>query len=384
MARPNEQNQMVMEKPDAYQNGNKAFIELRKVVKIYKSAAGDYLALNDINIEVDAGEFVAVIGKSGSGKSTLINMITGIDRPTSGEVLVGDTAVNKLSEDAMAKWRGRNLGIVFQFFQLLPTLSVVENIMLPMDFCNLYSLKEREERAMSLLKMVDLEDQANKLPAALSGGQQQRVAIARALANDPPMVIADEPTGNLDSKMADAVFSLFENLVSQGKTVVMVTHDSSLAKQASRTILLADGEVVNEYVARALPTLTPQQMIKVTHSLEPMTFQPGSSILQEGSTSDKFYIISQGQVEVALKRPNAPDIVVALFSPGQYFGEIELMRGGKTVATIKAAPETPVQLLALEREPFFELLSESEETKKTIDQTAQLRLQENVSSRESS
>jgi putative ABC transport system ATP-binding protein len=198
------------------------------------------------------------------------------------------------------------------------------------------------------------------------------------------MVIADEPTGNLDSKMADAVFNLFENLVSQGKTVVMVTHDSSLAKQASRTILLADGEVVNEYVARALPMLTPQQMIQVTHSLQPITFQPGSSILQEGSTSDKFYIISQGQVEVALKRPNATDIVVARFSPGQYFGEIELMRGGKTVATIKAAPETPVQVLALERERFFELLSESEETKKTIDQTAQLRLQENVSSRGSS
>jgi len=324
---------------------------------------------------------VAVIGKSGSGKSTLINMITGIDRPSSGEVLVGDTAVHKLTEDGMAKWRGRNLGIVFQFFQLLPTLSVAENIMLPMDFCNLYSLKEREERAMTLLKMVELDDQAHKLPAALSGGQQQRVAIARALANDPPVVIADEPTGNLDSKMADAVFSLFEDLVSKGKTVVMVTHDSSLAKRASRTILLADGEVVNEYVAMALPSLTPQQMIKVSHSLELLTFQPGISILQEGSSSDKFYIISQGQVEVALKRPGSTDIVVARFLPGQYFGEIELTRGGKTVATIKAAPEMPVEVLALEREQFLELLSESEETKKTIDQIVQARLQENVSSR---
>jgi ABC-type lipoprotein export system ATPase subunit len=381
MAKPDSQNQMVIEKTEPYHNGNKTLIELRKVVKIYKSAAGDYKALKDIDIEVDAGEFVAVIGKSGSGKSTLINMITGIDRPTSGEVLVGDTAVHKLSEDGMAKWRGRNLGIVFQFFQLLPTLSVAENIMLPMDFCNLYSLRERQERAMSLLKMVELDDQAHKLPAALSGGQQQRVAIARALANDPPVVIADEPTGNLDSKMADAVFSLFENLVSKGKTVVMVTHDSSLAKRASRTILLADGEVVNEYVAMALPSLTPQQMIKVSHSLELMTFQPGSSILQEGSTSDKFYIISQGQVEVALKRPGASDIVVTRFLPGQYFGEIELLRGGKTVATLRATPEMPVEVLTLEREPFFELLSESEETKKTIDQIVKARLHENVSSR---
>ncbi|MDR3575563.1 MAG: ATP-binding cassette domain-containing protein [Anaerolineaceae bacterium] len=381
MSKPEGQGPIMMEKTDSYHNGNKALIELRKVVKIYKSAAGDYLALKDIDIEVDAGEFVAVIGKSGSGKSTLINMITGIDRPTSGEVLVGDTAVHKLSEDGMAKWRGRNLGIVFQFFQLLPTLSVAENIMLPMDFCNLYSLKEREERAMSLLKMVELEDQADKLPAALSGGQQQRVAIARALANDPPVVIADEPTGNLDSKMADAVFGLFENLVSKGKTVVMVTHDSSLAKRATRTILLADGEVVNEYVAMALPSLTPQQMIKVSHSLELITFQPGSSILQEGSTNDRFYIISQGQVDVALKRSGAADIVVARFSPGQYFGEIELMRGGRTAATIKATPEMPVEVLALERGPFLELLSESKETKNTINQTVKARLQENVSSR---
>jgi len=181
--------------------------------------------------------------------------------------------------------------------------------------------------------------------------------------------------------MADTVFSLFENLVSQGKTVVMVTHDSSLAKRASRTILLADGEVINEYVALALPSLTLQQMIKVSHSLELMTFQPGTPILQEGSISDIFYIISQGQVEVALKRPGASDIVVSRFLPGQYFGEIELMRGGKTIATIRATSEMPVKVLALERERFFELMAESEETKKRIDQIAMSRLQENISCR---
>jgi putative ABC transport system ATP-binding protein len=191
---------------------------------------------------------VAVIGKSGSGKSTLINMITGIDRPSSGEVLVGDTAVHTLNEGKMAEWRGRNLGVIFQFFQLLPTLTVIENIMLPMDFCNMYTRKVRYERAMYLLDLVEMTEHANKLPSATSGGQQQRVAIARALANDPPILVADEPTGNLDSKTADAIFSLFTNLVeNENKTILMVTHDSDLAEQVTRTIVIADGEIVEQY-----------------------------------------------------------------------------------------------------------------------------------------
>jgi ABC-type lipoprotein export system ATPase subunit len=309
-------------------------------------------------------------------------MITGIDRPSSGEVLVGDTAVHQLNEDQMAKWRGRNLGIVFQFFQLLPTLSVIENVMLPMDFCNLYTPRERKERALNLLDIVEMKDQANKLPAALSGGQQQRVAIARALANDPPVLIADEPTGNLDSKMADAVFSLFERLATEGKTVVMVTHDSALARRASRTILLADGEVVNEYVALALPSLTPQQMLKVTHNIELQKHEPGGTILHEGTpASDKFYIVSEGRAEVALKRPGYTDIIVTVYDPGQYFGEIELLRGGKTLATIRATQEGPVEVLALDRETFFELLNESEETKQVIDQIVKARLTENIETR---
>ncbi|MHB0877047.1 MAG: ABC transporter ATP-binding protein, partial [Anaerolineae bacterium] len=200
--------------------------------------------------EIDGGEFVAVIGKSGSGKSTLINMLTGIDRPTSGEVLVGDTAVHELTEDQMAVWRGRNLGIVFQFFQLLPTLTIAENVMLPMDFCGLYSPRERWQRAMGLLDQVDMVDQADKLPSAVSGGQQQRVAIARALANDPPILVADEPTGNLDSRTAQSVFDLFAGLVARGKTIVMVTHDRDMAKRVSRTIIIADGEIVEQHRTR--------------------------------------------------------------------------------------------------------------------------------------
>jgi putative ABC transport system ATP-binding protein len=229
-----------------YAHGNNHLLELRQVGKVYQTAAGGFQALNKVDLQIDRGEFVGIIGRSGSGKSTLINMITGIDRPTSGEVLVGDTAVHCLNENQMARWRGRNLGIVFQFFQLLPNLTIIENVMLPMDFCNTYPIGERRKRAMSLLELVDLTDQADKLPSAVSGGQQQRAAIARALANDPAIIVADEPTGNLDSKTAKSMFSLFENLTQHGKTVVMVTHDPSLARRVSRTVTIADGEVVQD------------------------------------------------------------------------------------------------------------------------------------------
>ncbi len=254
----------------SYQNGNQYLIELRQVVKTYKGEAGTFVALNNVDLQVDPGEFMAVIGKSGSGKSTLINMITGIDHPTSGEVLVGDTAVHNLNEGQIAEWRGRNVGVVFQFFQLLPTLTVVENIMLPMDFCDTYHMRDREERAMHLLDLVDMTDHAYKLPTAVSGGQQQRVAIARALANDPPILVADEPTGNLDSNTADSIFQLFENLVANNKTILMVTHDLDLAHRASRTILLADGEIVNEETASLnIPTDQPETKVLDTEVTSP-------------------------------------------------------------------------------------------------------------------
>jgi putative ABC transport system ATP-binding protein len=227
---------------------NQYLIELRQVVKTYYTDAGDFTALRGVDLQVNAGEFLAIIGKSGSGKSTILNMVTGIDRPTGGEVVINGTAVHAMKENQMAVWRGRNIGIVFQFFQLLPTLSVLENIMLPMDFCNMYRHAERRERAISLLEMVEMAGQANKLPTELSGGQQQRVAIARALANDPPIIAADEPTGNLDSKTADTVFKLFDGLVSQGKTILMVTHDSDIARRVGRAITVADGEIVNQSV----------------------------------------------------------------------------------------------------------------------------------------
>ncbi len=222
------------------------FIEMKGIIKVFKTPAGDFHALKGINAVFFRGEFVSVVGKSGSGKSTLVNMITGIDRPTSGSVLIDGTCIQDMSESQMAAWRGRNLGIVFQFFQLLPMLSLLENVMLPMDFCNVYPPAEREPHAMELLRLVGLSDYSDKLPAAISGGQQQSAAIARALANDPPIIIADEPTGNLDSRTSDSVFQIFANLKQRGKTILMVTHDSSLAERTSRSLLIVDGQLVQD------------------------------------------------------------------------------------------------------------------------------------------
>jgi putative ABC transport system ATP-binding protein len=221
-------------------------IDLNVVSKAYQTDAGLFMALKGIDLHVEAGEFVAIIGKSGSGKTTLINMITGLDRPTEGEILVGGEAIEKLGENQLAIWRGRTIGVVFQFFQLLPTLTSLENVMLPMDFCGTPSFIERRARARELLALMEIEDQANKLPSKLSGGQQQRVAIARALATDPPILAADEPTGNLDSKTSAAVFALFERLTNLGKTILMVTHDPDLARRAGRQLHIADGVIVDD------------------------------------------------------------------------------------------------------------------------------------------
>src|SRR5688572_23359297 len=220
-------------------------VDLRGVSKAYEVAAGKFLALKDVDMQAEAGEFVAVVGKSGSGKSTLINMITGIDTPTSGEVLVASAAVHAMDQEQLAVWRGRNTGIVFQFFQLLPTLTVAENIILPMDFCNTFPVNERRTRAVSLLEKVGIAEQADKLPADLSGGQQQRAAIARALANDPPLIVADEPTGNLDSNTSELIMELFADLAGEGKTVLMVTHERDLTRHFTRSITLVDGMIVN-------------------------------------------------------------------------------------------------------------------------------------------
>lgn len=228
-----------------------SLIELKNVSKTYSTAAGDFTALKDINLKVNAGEFVGIVGKSGAGKSTLLNMINGVDQLTSGEVIVHDggktISVHEMSEDERALWRGKNMGVIYQSFQLLPMLTLIENITLPLDLSDNFRPRESKDRAMQLLQLVELEEHANKLPAFISGGQQQRVAIARALANDPSILVADEPTGSLDSITADHIFDVFEHLVAdQGKTIIMVTHDLSLTGRFSRNLQITDGELTKE------------------------------------------------------------------------------------------------------------------------------------------
>lgn len=232
-------------------NGAEPIIEIKNVIKSFPVGNTQVTILKGISFAVKPGEFVSIVGPSGNGKSTLLNMVTGIDRPSSGEIMVTNKPVHKMSEDQLAGWRGENLGIIFQFFQMLPALSLLQNVILPMDLAGKYSVRERRERAMHLLEIVGLADQAHKLPSMVSGGQQQRAAIARALANDPPIIVADEPTGNLDSRNSQDIFDLFNQVVSQGKTMLMVTHDKELAKRVPRVVEILDGKITrDEYIGR--------------------------------------------------------------------------------------------------------------------------------------
>ena len=237
----------------AESNGRAPIVEIKEVVKRFPVGDSEITILKGVSFQVQTGEFVSIVGPSGNGKSTLLNMITGIDRPSSGEIIVTGKLIHKMSEDRLAAWRGENVGIIFQFFQMLPALNLLQNVILPMDLANKYKPKERRERAEHLLEIVGLDDQMLKLPSMVSGGQQQRAAIARALANDPPLLIADEPTGNLDSATSHDVFDLFAEVVSKGKTMLMVTHDKELAQRVPRVVEILDGRITrDEFVGRPL------------------------------------------------------------------------------------------------------------------------------------
>lgn len=349
-------------------------IQMRGVVKTFKNAAGEFTVLHGIDLTIKRGDFVAIVGKSGSGKSTLLNMITGIDHPTGGQVVIGGTDIYELTESQRSLWRGKNLGIVFQFFQLLPMLTLLENVMLPMDYVGMYDFDERPKRAMALLEMVGLEQAAHKLPLAVSTGQQQSAAIARALATNPPTLIADEPTGNLDSRAAEAIIDLFEELVEHGKTIVMVTHDPSLTSRTSRTVTISDGILINEIVAKALPLLTHPQMLDITRKFERRVYQAGESIIHRDEQVNHFFMIESGEVDIVLQGKRREDAVLARLEAGDYFGEIELMRGGKSVANVRAGAEGPVELLALARADFNQMLAESPLTQEAISSIVQERL----------
>jgi ABC-type lipoprotein export system ATPase subunit len=381
-------NQVTLE-PGSFASGAKAellhsktssMIDIRNVVKIFKNAAGEFTVLKGIDLTIERGQFVSIVGKSGSGKSTLLNMVTGIDHPTSGHVIVNGTDIyTKMNESDRSLWRGKNLGIVFQFFQLLPMLSLVENVMLPMDYADMYDFDERPKRAMDLLKLVGLESQAHKLPLAVSTGQQQLAAIARALATNPPLLVADEPTGNLDTRSADVIIQLFEQLVAEDKTVVMVTHDPSLTERTTRNIIISDGELIDEAVALTLPLLKHRQMLAISKKAQRLAFGPGQSILSRDEHVDSFFMIARGAVEIVLQDKKHDDFSIARLGSGQYFGEVELLRGGKAIASVRAVNDGPVELLALQRDDFHNLLKESPLTEEALGRIVQQRLEENKS-----
>lgn len=359
---------------------SKPAIYLEDVVKTYVNAAGSFTALKGVNLSIEYGQFVALVGKSGSGKSTLLNMLNGIDHPTSGKVLMGNEDIYALSESKRALWRGQNVGIVFQFFQLLPTLTLLENTILPMDYCNVYAYNERPKRAMELLKMVGLEDHAYDLPANVSNGQQQAAAIARSMATDPPIIVADEPTGNLDTRSADVVIKVFQELASRGKTILIVTHDPGLTSRVDRTVIISDGEIINPTVASTLPSLDHPQMLQVTKAIETRAYKPGETIIQKGQAVDHFYMIANGRVQV---NPNCavtdPSLLNTL-NNNQFFGEIELMHDQNALATVAAAG--PTEVAALPKDAFFKILDESPATADLLKQVAAERQSENQAARQ--
>jgi putative ABC transport system ATP-binding protein len=354
-------------------NNSTPLIEMRDIVKIFKTGAGDFTALNGVNVCFFEGEFVSVVGKSGSGKSTLVNMLTGIDHPTSGSVQVGEHFIHQLSEGQMSTWRGSNLGIIFQFFQLLPMLSILENIMLPMDFAKVIPFQDREDRAMHLLELVGLQDYAHDLPAEVSGGQQQSAAIARALANDPPLIIADEPTGNLDSRSADKVFEIFDDLAQQGKTIIMVTHDRSLAERTNRMMLLSDGELVNNWIANAFPALPHSRLLWLTHLMERQTFEQGQPIPLPDKSPVALYLFTSGPVEFVTRNGFFGKHKVRL-DQGEYLSLPDVQNFSPDVLGLRSVNDEKIETLVLHQDAFNNWMSEDQKDQNILSSAALNRL----------
>ncbi len=334
-------------------------IEMKDIFKTFKTGAGYFTALNGVNVCFYDGEFVSVVGKSGSGKSTLVNMLTGIDHPSSGTVRVHGEYIHQLTEGQMSIWRGSNLGIIFQFFQLLPMLSILENVMLPMDFAKVIPFQEREKRAMQLLEMVGLEDYAHDLPAEVAGGQQQSAAIARSLANDPPIIIADEPTGNLDSRSADDVFKIFSDLAEQGKTIIMVTHDSSLAKRTDRMMLLSDGELINSWIANAFPQLPHSRLLWLTHQMRTQSFGIEQSIPLPDHSQAALYLFTSGPVEFITSNGFFGNHKV-LLNQGEYLSLPDIKNFNEDVLGLRSVNGEKVEALVLDRNTFQSWMEEDQ------------------------
>jgi len=337
-----------------------------KVSKIYPDKS---VGLDDVSFTVEPKEFVTIVGQSGAGKTTLMKMLIAEDRPTDGAVYLESINIHKLGRGEMNRLR-RRIGTVFQDYRLLPNKTVYENIAFAMEASGRKDAEVASD-VPHVLELVDLSHKIWNFPGQLSGGERQRVAIARAIVTQPDIIIADEPTGNLDSKTAESIFSLFNDLVAHGKTVIIVTHDSGLAKRAHRTALIADGEIVNEYVARAMPTLTQDQMLQATRNAKSTIFEPGTMILAEGASADCFYIVSKGTVEVFLPRKNQSDVIATQLGPGKFFGEMALFHDRRRQASVRASEHGPVEVLSLSYDELSELLGQSEATRDFLRQIAE-------------
>jgi putative ABC transport system ATP-binding protein len=337
-----------------------SMVQMQGLVKTFRNAAGEFIVLKGLDLTIGRGEFVSIVGKSGSGKSTLLNMITGIDHPTGGRVVIGGMDIYAgVSESSRSRWRGRNLGIVFQFFQLLPMLTLLENVMLPMDYADRYEFDERPGRARELLQRVGLESLADTLPALVSTGQQQLAAIARALACDPPLLVADEPTGNLDSRSAGSIIDLFTDLSRSGKTIVMVTHDPSITARTTRNLILCDGELIDESVSRALPSLQHRQMLAITKQAGRATLQAGEVLVQPGQRLETVYIVVRGALEVL--PDDARGRRLAPVGAGEILDGSGLARAGRATALIRAGAQ-PVEVLTFPRSELLRMMAETPAT----------------------
>ena len=372
---------LVSEAAQAQESDRKPGVRLLDVVKTYKTGEHEFTALKGVSAEFYPGTFAGILGKSGAGKSTLVNMITGVDTLTTGEIYVDDVPVHTLNENQMALWRGQNIGVIYQTFQLLPMLSLLDNVMLPIDFCGNYHPRRSRERAMELLTMVELEDHVRKLPSGISGGQQQRVAIARALANDPPIIVADEPTGSLDSVTAEIIFQIFETLVDRGKTIIMVTHDFSLAHRMSHNIYIADGEIISPHVAGNMTMLNSQQMLMMTHAHETRVYQPGEMVIQQDEPSDGFFIITGGEVDVMVlkRKKKSAEVLIERSGAGDYLGVLGLVNRNESgqskpsPVSVRSTGETPLEVVFVPYDVMGKLMDDSEELNETLAVLAQKR-----------
>jgi putative ABC transport system ATP-binding protein len=331
-------------------------IQLQGIAKTYINAAGSFPALKNINLDFYQGEFVGVIGKSGSGKSTLVNMITGIDRPTEGRVLIEGADIHKMKKSKQARWRGLNLGVVFQFFQLLPMLTLLENVLLPMDFCKKYEESERISLGMELLSTMGLADEANALPGAVSGGQQQSAAIARALANDPPIIVADEPTGNLDARTADSVYDKFQSLAETGRTIIMITHDPELEDRLSRTILISDGEVIDPLVARAFHWMPHPLLRACTNSLIRRTYAADQPLGIDTDLADSLIILESGRLK-AIEKSEKGLRVSRILQPGDFFAGHRIIGNTASKPAAIITEKIPSQVIIIPFKAFLEAAS---------------------------